>query len=125
MAELRVYSTDSNHPLSRCQSESTWEERCVKYAEHVKSDEQGPDHVDGRGYSWTVPKLTAPAVARAFGVPAAMVGSEVQEEALRELLSYCRSEEERLRPLEVKIVGGADIFKDVAERLAKILDGEN
>jgi hypothetical protein len=141
MAELRVYSTDPNHPLARCQSESTWEERCVKYAQHVRLPAER-DHEDEQGYTWgnalrvdTAPHdalneaqakpLTEARVADMFGVPARFLSPEAQTEALRELLSYCRSEAARLRPLEIKIIGGSAIFTDVADRLAKILDGES
>jgi hypothetical protein len=123
MGTLRVYNSNPGSPLARCESQSAWEDRCVRYAEHVsKLDER--DHEDERGYTWGSAKpFTEAQVAEAFGVPARFLSPEAQTEALRELLSYCRSEDERLKAAwEDKLAHG---YSDVADRLAKILDGED
>jgi hypothetical protein len=60
------------------------------------------------------------ATARARGfLPPIHQAAHDQDEALRELLSYCRSESRSPNP------DYAVAYSDVAERLAKVLDGES
>lgn len=123
---LHVYNSDVSHPLSRCQSMSTWEERCVRYAEHTKMG--NADHEDERGYTWVSAKPVDTTPHDALndterGVVAQLDKVIAQTEALRELLSYCRSEAERLKAAwEDKLAHG---YGEVADRLSKILDGES
>lgn len=67
--------------------------------------------------------LTAATIARLYGVPDAMAGPEAQDEALRELLSYCRDRE--VYKGRANEIGADTAYGDVADRLALILDGES
>lgn len=118
MSGLRIYNSDPASPLSRCQSESAWEDRCVRYAEHVSKPGDERDHEDERGYSWG-----SATKVRALPEPTMhILYTTAQDDALRELLSYCR-EREVYKGRDNEI--GADTaYGDVADRLAKILDGE-
>lgn len=133
MAGLYLYSSDPNHPLARCKSQSAWEDRCVRYAQHVDTPAER-DHEDEHGYTWgnairpvdTAPHdalnqaqakpLTEARVADLFGVPPRFLSPEAQTDALRELLSYARAK---------GIDPNYAAYDDMANRLAKILDGES
>jgi hypothetical protein len=66
---------------------------------------------------------TAVRIAEAFGIPPRMIGPEVQDEALRELLSRWRASAVEMRRLAED--GTAATLENVAAELAKILDGED
>lgn len=99
----------------------------VVHGEHVWTASEG---VGQRYYCPGYPELSQDpkdSVANSIAIGRAFRESydalRAKDEALRELLSYCRAKDENHDPGH----GGdaADAYADVVERLAKILDGES